>query len=305
MANIDDGKISPWATAMARPLARPRFDNARIRAVLREPLLHFAIAGAALFAAGQFHHSLTDSHRIVIDRDEVAQIASSYEQQFGGDPSPQLLETLVQRRIDEEILLREGKALKLDQGDEIVRRRIVQKMQFLQQDLRPVPALSEGDLRRYYAAHAARYGTAERVGFSHVFFSVDKGGDAAARARAQAALAGLGAGVMRAPERGDAFPDSYDFSGLDHEQAQRLFGRTELAWALFSAPVGQWAGPYRSGFGWHLVRVDDHEAGRAKPFDEVRTEVVADAREEARERENTAGFAALKRRYSIVRRDRG
>jgi peptidyl-prolyl cis-trans isomerase C len=178
-------------------------------------------------------------------------------------------------------------------------------MQFLQQDLRPVPAPSEGDLRRYYAAHTARYGTAERVGFSHVFFSADRGGDAAAKARAQAALGQLGAGVLRAPERGDAFPDSYDFSGLDHEQAQRLFGKTELSQALFSAPVGQWAGPYRSGFGWHLVRVDDHEAGRAKPFGEVRGQVETDVRDDARERENLAGFAALKRRYSIVRRDRG
>src|SRR3546814_5885487 len=61
--------------------------------------------------------------------------------------------------------------------------------------------------------------------FTHIFFSTDKG-DATARARAVAALTSLSPAVTRAPERGDAFSDLYDYADLDRPNLERLMGRT-------------------------------------------------------------------------------
>jgi peptidyl-prolyl cis-trans isomerase C len=114
------------------------------------------------------------------------------------------------------------------------------------------------------------------VSFTHIFFSPDKGGDAGARERASAVLAQLTGSITRAPERGDNFPDLYDYTGFGPSEASRLFGATPLAQALFTAPTGRWVGPYQSGYGWHLLFISARRPPQTPPFDSVRDQVRAD-----------------------------
>ena len=270
----------------------------------REPLVHFLLAGFVLFAAGQAWRRHESLYRIEVTPAHVAQIANSYALQFGLRPDPPTLEALVQRDIHDEMLFREGEALKLGQDDEIVRRRIAQKMQFLVQDLSPPAEPSEAQLAAYYAAHAARYATPARATFSHVFFSAQASGDAAAKARAAAVLKTLPNDLSRAPDRGDAFPDLYDFSAYGPQQVARLFGHTPFTQAVFAAPVGRWSGPYRSAYGWHLIHVDAREAPGRQPFGEVRDAVRTDYLQDAQGAANDAALAKLARRFTVVRDDR-
>ena len=192
----------------------------------------------------------------------------------------------------------------LDKNDEIIRRRVVQKMQFLNQDLAPPAPLSEATLRAFYDLHHAQYTAPERVSFTHIYFSPDHGGDAAARARAQTVLASLNNTVSRAPERGDAYPDLYDYSAIGADDAKRLFGDTPIARDLFSAPTGRWSGPFRSGYGWHLVHVGSIEPAHVLPFVQVRDEVRTDYQADEQTLANERNFDALKAHYTIVRDER-
>ena len=79
----------------------------------------------------------------------------------------------MRRDVHDEILYRQGLALKLDQDDMIVRRRVVQKMQFLMQDLNPPAEPTVAQLQAYYDAHAAKYIKPPRATFSHIYFSAD------------------------------------------------------------------------------------------------------------------------------------
>jgi parvulin-like peptidyl-prolyl isomerase len=110
-------------------------------------------------------------------------------------------------------------------------------------------------------------------------------------------------GVTRAPERGDAFPDDYDFSAYEPEQVQRLFGQTPFAAAVYTAPVGHWAGPFRSGYGWHLVYISARQAPTQPALADVRDRVryLQDAQDAA----NKAAFDKLAARFSVVRQDLG
>jgi hypothetical protein len=276
-----------------------------LRRIAAEPLTHFIVLGAALFIAGQIYQADTQTYRIVVTPGRVRQLADAYAAQFGQRPDPRSLEQLVQRDVDDEMLYREGMALKLDQDDEIVRRRIVQKTQFVLQDLSPPDEPTDTQLSSYYAAHAAHYVTQPRATFTQIFFSADNGGDAAAQARAGAALRALPPGVTRAPERGDAFPDDYDFAAYEPEQVQRLFGQTPFAAAVFSAPVGHWAGPFRSGYGWHLVYVSALQAPTQPPLADVHDRVRADYLQDAQDAANKAAFDKLAARFSVVRQDLG
>ncbi len=272
--------------------------------LLREPLLHFALAGGLLFLAARLHASAVDQHRIVVDPARVAKIEETYRLQYGAPPSPDERETLVRAWIESEALYREGVARGVDQDDEIIRRRVIQKMQFLTQDLAAPPEPSAAELRAYYQSHQARYRTEPRVSFSHIFFSPDGRGEAGARAAALHALAALTPDVLRAPGRGDPFSDRYDYALMNAADATRLFGDAPMARALFSAPVGAWSGPYRSGYGWHLARVDARTASDLPPFETVEARVRDDAMADARAGADARALAALEASYTVVRADR-
>lgn len=98
--------------------------------------------------------------------------------------------------------------------------------------------------------------------------AADKG-DGVARDRARQALERLSQGE-EAISVGDPFPDLSHFAAYEPEQVYRLFGRSELAAAAFFVAPGRWMGPYRSGYGWHLIRVETRQESRQPDFFEIR-----------------------------------
>ncbi len=286
-------------TAVSRAMQTGRV-RAGVRRVLREPLLHFFLLGLLLFLAGEWHRQATDPYRIVMGPDRIAKIASDYRMQYGVPPTVVQLKTLVDRYADDEVLFREGEALKLGDGDEIVRRRVVQKMQFLVENLRAPAEPGNAQLLAFFNANKARYVTPDRRAFTHIYFSPDKGGEAAARARALAVLATLKSSTTRAPQRGDAFPDLYDYSGFSIDEATRLFGHAEFADALFRAPVGKWSGPYRSGYGYHLLLVQSDSPPSLPAFASIRDRLRSDYLDDVQKRQDDANFANLRSKYTFV-----
>ena len=93
----------------------------------------------------------------------------------------------------------------------------------------PIPAAlaapepTEAETQRYYQTRQARYTVPGTVSFSHVYFASPDAGGPAARARAQAVLADLSDAVVRAPMRGDGFPDAHDYQGVDPCSSARWF----------------------------------------------------------------------------------
>jgi peptidyl-prolyl cis-trans isomerase C len=272
-----------------------------LRRLAREPFLHFLLLGAALFAGLGAVHRLraTERHRIDVGEAELRGLAARWAQQYGSPPSRQQLDALVQSHVREEILYREGLALGLDQDDEIVRRRLAQKMEFLLQDRAVLRLPDDAALCTFYQGHADRYRIPPRATFTHVFFSTDRDGEAAER-RAERALAVLRAGEAdRAPELGDRFPYLYDHAGVSPAEVTRLFGETPFAAAVLTAPVGAWVGPLRSGYGWHLLHVSERAAPRLPPLEELTEQVRGDLAAEERARANAAAFERLRAGYSV------
>jgi hypothetical protein len=142
---------------------------------LREPLLHFIVGGLVLYGLGQWYSTQHDARRIVITPQRFEQIARRYAAQFGAPPGPEIRQALLDDDIHQEILYREGKRLGLDRDDEIVRRRIVQKAQFLLQDTAAPAEPSVTELAAFYDANRRRYVAPARTSFGHVYVSADAG----------------------------------------------------------------------------------------------------------------------------------
>jgi peptidyl-prolyl cis-trans isomerase C len=271
------------------------------RNALREPLLHFVAAGAVLFLTGHAIRARLDTHHIVITPQRAAQLANRYALQFGARPDSDMMEELVKSDVHDEILFREGLAMGLDKDDEIVRRRIIQKMQFLLEDLQVPPEPRAEQLQAYYRSHAAQYQLPARATFSHIFFSLDRS-DASARSRAQAALITLvPSAPARDPSLGDPFPDLYDFADYSQAQVEHLFGPTDFAASVFSVPSGKWAGPFKSAYGWHLIYVQSRAPAHEQPFGAVHDRVRADYLLDSQKRVNDAAFTALARQFTVGR----
>jgi hypothetical protein len=271
-----------------------------LRRLIREPLIHFLVAGVLIFAVyDAFDEGATPSspNAIVIGDAEMQFLRAQFEKLWGRPPADQELAPLVQEFIREEVLYREGVAMGLDRDDVIVRRRIGQKMEFLIGDL-AVPSEPEDEtLATYLEANRDKYREPPRLTFTHVYFNVDRRGEQA-RSDAEAALAELGERA-RAPEMGDRFALSVDYAGKTAREVDQTFGPA-FGEQLLEAPVGEWSGPVESAYGLHLVRVLERTQPRLPDFDEVRERLSTDYTFETRQAANAQALDRLTERYQIV-----
>ena len=281
-----------------RDAATPALRRPLLARILREPLAHFVAIGIAIFAVSHVIEERQSRYNIAVSDADLTRIANTYTQQYGAPPSPQQMRTMVDNQVREEIYLREGLALGLDKNDEIVRRRIAQKFDFLQQDQAAPREPSEAQLRGWYEGHKARFTEPARRSFAQRFYSPDRRGDAAAKALATTAAAALAAGRI-APE-GDAFPGPGTVVALAGDEVERVFGGSGFGAAVFAAPVGHWSQPLRSGFGWHVIRVTEARAAHPRTLDEARADVRRDWIEADRQARNDAVWQALRTRYTVT-----
>jgi peptidyl-prolyl cis-trans isomerase C len=249
-----------------------------MKRLLREPLLHFLLIGAALFAGYSYfrgeRYGDVSSREIRLTLDDLAQLEMQFESKWRRAPTPEEFNALVENRIREDILYREALALGLDREDTIVKRRMAQKMKFLAEDLATAHEPANGELRSWFKEHADLFALPARVSFRHLYFSTDRRG-AHARDDAKKALTTL-EGQPEDSERASSLADAFMFQDYyadsTPEEVSREFG-PEFSQAVGKLAPSSWQGPVESGFGWHLVFVDSAISGRVPAFEEVEPDV--------------------------------
>src|SRR5215471_5174948 len=275
----------------------------RVRRWLREPLLHFLLAGALIFAVYELLHPAAGRidliNQITLTQDDLRQLAVHWLAQGRPPPTVAEMRELVDERVREEILSREAAALGLDKDDEIIKRRLVQKMNFLAQDLAALLAPSDADLAQWYAQNSNRFALPPRASFRHLYFSLDRPG---ARERSGAALdksAGKPADAPEAAGLADPFMFQDYYAERTPEQVAREFG-PPFAKALFQLKPGAWQGPVQSGYGWHLVFIDAIEPRRVPAFEEVEPDVKSAWLDQKQGEIKRTTFDAMRARYTVV-----
>ncbi len=161
-----------------------RRDNRRkvIMKILREPLIHFLVTGAALFILfssvnrGQSGSGAADTE-IVVSEGRIHSITQKFTKVWQRPPTNRELEGLIQAYIREEVLYREALAMGLDVGDEVVRRRMAQKLEFLSEDVMSLLEPTDVELRSYYESYKEEFRRETHVTFQHVYLNSDKRGE--------------------------------------------------------------------------------------------------------------------------------
>jgi hypothetical protein len=269
--------------------------------LLREPLLHFLLIGVGLFLLyGALNGGKSQAPReIVISKARVEALAESFATVWMRPPTATELKGLVDDYIAEEIYYREAVAMGLDQDDTVIRRRLRQKMEFISEGVAEATEPSDAELQAYLDQHADKFALPSRLTFQQVYLSSDRRG-MNVRAEAEKLLAELRAGRGPADPReaGDPTLLPPEMTAASPQEIASNFGE-EFAAQIDEAPVGQWSGPIESGFGLHLVKVDERTAGKTPTLAEIRPIVLREWQSEERRRQNQALLDALKSKYEV------
>ncbi|MDH3734864.1 MAG: peptidylprolyl isomerase [Gemmatimonadota bacterium] len=269
---------------------------------LREPLVHFLLIGAALFAIGALRgetSSVEPVRRIVVDSGQIVSLIEGWRRTWQRPPTESELRGLVDDFLQEEIYYREAIALGLDRDDVIIRRRLRQKVEMLSSDISQVIDPTDDDLRAFLDQNAEDYRRETLYTLAHRYFNADRRGESA-YSDAEAAtsrLEGFDGGDAVSPV-GDRLPLPQAFERATGQDVATAFG-SEFADGVAGLEIGAWQGPIRSGFGFHVVYVAERVDGQIPSLDEIRFEVERDwrfARERQMEEEL---FAGLRDQYLI------
>ncbi|HEU4342242.1 MAG TPA: peptidylprolyl isomerase [Candidatus Binatia bacterium] len=274
-----------------------------MKQLIREPLVQFLIIGAVLFGLYRLpggEAAPGTSNRIVITAGDIEQMRAIFARQWHRPPTEEDLKGLIAARVQEEALYREALAMGLDRDDTIIRRRLAQKLEFLTEDVSDLGNPTDAELTEFFKEHGDRYQVPSRLSFEHIYFSVGKRGKRAEQdAKNDLARLRAGAAVAVADEMGDAFLLEYAHKRATLEEIDKIFG-SGFAGELTKIPLREWQGPIASGYGLHLVKVDEHETSRASRLDAVREQVKRDWLDARRRQIKEAAFKKLRERYEVV-----
>ncbi len=269
---------------------------------LREPLVQFLLLGAGLFAL----YSLVAIEpgkrpdRIVVDAGQVTRLAQQFQRTWMRPPTRAEIDGLIEDHVNEEVLYREARALGLDQDDLIIRRRLRQKMEFLNEDIAAQRQPTDAELQTFLDGHPEQFRIPARTSFRQVFVRTELHGSNAGK-HAAALLARLETGADDASTVetiGDATLLRGVLDNATESEIARAFG-APFAAELEKAPLGRWAGPIASSYGLHLVRVAAREPGRMPSLAEVRVIVEREWSAARRVDASQDFLAALRKRYEI------
>ena len=287
-----------------------------LRKILKEPLLHFMAAGAALFVLFEVV-SLDEpadigENVIRIDRAALLTFIQYRSRAFKPEIAATRLNAMseVERRrliddyVREEALHRKSISLGMGANDYIIKRRLIQKVEFLARGFADAAtSLDEKDVKAYFEANKKDYYVQPWVTFTHIFFDTKKRGNEAAQTAAAEKLKRLNKDSVPftdAPRYGDRFPYHLNYVERTPDYVASHVG-PDMARAVFALKAGDgvWRGPYRSPYGLHLVLVSKSEPGRIPAWEEVRRRVTDDARRAGAREQMEASIREIVGSYEV------
>jgi len=313
--------------------------------ILRSPLLHFAVLGLLIFAlastldigglaawrraalveaaaeggveAKAGCDAAEDPKTICIERDallafiqsqtDMARIEDAASAFDGAEEA--VRRDWIDRFVREEALVREARALGLDRADPLIRRRLVQQMEFLVEgegegDGQGALDVGEAELEAAYQARIREFRHPATYRFAHVFTREFEGHEDKAPARAKGILAAMNRDGI-AFEEGYPYGDRflYDRTYVDRtlDEIRSHFGDAfAQTLAKLEPTPGRWTGPYRSDHGLHLIMLVARQPARDASLEEVREELREALLREKRDRALEQGVSAIVARYGVV-----
>ena len=229
--------------------------------LLREPLLHFVLLGALIFGVDAvLHPPAKDDKLITVTKAMRQSFIDNFDEDKERVPSDAELEKMTESWVASEILYREGKALGVDRGDDMIRDRVAFKLQLLIFDQIRVAQPTDDQLRAWFSDNHERFDEQERVGF----YLTQPTDETTAKKQLEE--------IQAEHESEDLQKQTRAVLGRPVSSLAPSFGEG-FRDALLALPLGEWK-VLQSKDGWHVVRLDSRRPGVLANLDDVRDEAI-------------------------------
>lgn len=268
---------------------------------LKEPLLHFLVLGALVFALyGYIAPDGPADDEIIVTRKQQEHLLTTFTRTWQRPPTQAEFTGIVDAWVREEIAYREGLEMGLDTNDTMIRRRLQQKLEVLADDIVSLAEPTNEVLQQHLANNQSRFTREPIYTLRQVYFSEDRRGPTAMQDAGQALLLlNTDSTLTNAENLGDALSLPHRVVGERESALEARFGR-EFVEGLRDAKPGTWQGPIRSGYGLHLVLVEDFLPGRALTLEEAERDVRRDWDNEQRVTAIDTLYERLREAYTIT-----
>jgi hypothetical protein len=256
---------------------------------MREPLLHFVLLGAVLFAVDYFVAGRADDpHTITVDASVDQHARDVFKEARGRDPNADELYSLRRVWLDNEVLYREGLAMQLDKGDQAIRDRVIFKaLSMIDASLKP-PKVDEQVLRDWFAKNRAKYDQPATYNFQEAVLAGDK---------SEAALHAFVAGLNSGAPPSDAQAGLRVFKDRPRDSVTQTYGE-EFVGALEASPAGEWR-VLKSRSGMRAIRLDSVAPAVPADFEKLRGVVLQDWTDAMMAEQRSAAVRALEKKYTV------
>lgn len=256
--------------------------------VIKEPLVHFLLAGFMLFVYSKscsrgsiLEHTITVDKEAMLNYMQFQSKAFNravFEEKFD-QFSEKERQQLIQTYIRDEVLYKEAVKLGLDQNDFVIKRRVIQKMEFILNDFDESNVLiSEDSIQAYYSKHSERYFQQAHYTFTHIFFKKNSRYDAMKRAVLfMQKEQNKSLSTAESLAHGDRFLYHRNYAEKTIQFLESQFG-DDFTEALKELEVNKnkWQGPILSEHGYHLVKLIDASTSKLTDLKEIHSTVKAD-----------------------------
>ena len=272
-----------------------------MKRIITEPLVHFLFIGALLFVGFSVLQSddQTMDTTIVVTDSDIKILKADFERTWQRPPRDGELEGLIEEKIREEIAYREGLALGLDRDDPYIRRRLRMKLELMLEDISAQGSPADEELQDFLEDNRAKFRQEPRYSLSQVYLNpAQRRGTLEKDAEELLEQLKQGGDRVDLGQIGDSIMLPRDFPLSPASVINRQFG-SDFTTQLSDLDTGVWQGPIRSGYGIHLVLIDERVEGRDPELEEIRPLVEREYELVMRKELKEKIYANLREKYTV------
>lgn len=281
-----------------------------LKTILKEPLTQFLIFGGFLFFIYQKTAHIFNPTELVINKDDLIEYMqyqangfnkTTFEQKYAALPQEEK-QKILDEYTTEAVLVREAKRLNIHENDNVIKKRLIQKVKFiLKNDNDEEP--TDAALKDFYDNHRDQYSANEKYSFSHVFFSFTQHTEQEALKLTQDFIEKSKLKFIKSEDAlafSDRFPYYHHYIQRDLSFIQSNFSN-DFTQKLVQLPVnaGLWQGAIQSNLGYHAVLLFGKDMSSIKPFEQVKDLVKADYINDRNEAALQSKIKQLKKQYNV------
>ncbi|MCR9278213.1 MAG: peptidyl-prolyl cis-trans isomerase [Pseudomonadaceae bacterium] len=288
---------------------------------LRDPLGYFLIASLLVYALYDWVQadgegdadSSVESSTIVVDRKRLEEFVAYRTRLFDEARVRERLDAMSEQQrgdlirdyVREEALYRSAIDFGLDANDYVIRRRLVQKMDFMAEGVNgagdePNPQT----LAAFFSENSERYAQPANITLTHAFFSTAMRSATEAEQLAITARDSLNARQAEFADGlsvGERFVYQNNYVERTRQEIEDHFG-SGFANTVFSPSVelGSWIGPLQSPVGFHVVYIAQRESAQPAALDNVLPRVRRDFLAERAQTDRSEFADAIVSRFDVL-----